>query len=233
MHGTQAQALLLVGEIHDAERRHAISGAATGQAESRACIRTALAPADGADEVAARHEDARRVAVQHEVVAADVRGQRRRADRTGAAEPEPVVVLADADQVGVAERIDLQAADEEHPAVPVLDLVEAVPAIAEGLGPAHDPVVPAEGGQRDLVEMVHVHARAKEHELHVRAVHEVREAHGGLRDRQRDPDLQFLAVVQIAGKEAGEQFGDRAVLCHRQPQYSCSASRRLMPTRSR
>ena len=103
-------------------------------------------------------------------------------------------------------RVHLHPADEEDPLLPVPDVSETVPRIAVRLGPAYDAVVPGERRQRQAVQMRHVHARAEEDQVHVRAVHQMSQAHRRLDDRHGDADHQVFLVLQVARQEDGHQF---------------------------
>ena len=76
VHGAEPHALALLVEVHDGERRDAVPRAAAGQPQAPPRVGAAAGPADRAHEVAALDEDPRRVLVDEEVEAADVRGVR-------------------------------------------------------------------------------------------------------------------------------------------------------------
>ena len=198
--------LILVVEVHDAQRGDAILRPASRQAQLPACVRATVAPADRASVVAAFDKDAGGVRIQHDVVAADMCAERRRADRTRAAEAQLGVVRSDSDQVGIPVRIHLHPADEEDPLLPMPDVRETVSRVAVRLRPAHDSVVPGERRQRQAVQMRHVHARAEEDQVHVRAVHEMSQAYRRLDDRHGNADHQVFLVLQVARQENGHHL---------------------------
>src|SRR5580704_16288010 len=105
--------------------------------------------------------------VEHDVVAPYVSAQRRCPDRSRPAELEPLVVRANADQVRIAERIDLDSADKENIVGPVLYSIEAVAGVAVRFGPPHHPPVPAVRRHRYRLEMRDVHAHPEKDQVDI------------------------------------------------------------------
>src|SRR5512146_2934362 len=126
MERAQAHPPRFLLEVHHAKRRHDVLRPSAGKTQLAARVSAAVAPSIGADIVAALDQQARAVAVEHDVIAADVGAECWRADRAGAAELQAPVIGTDTDQVGVAEAVDLDAADEKDVVAPVLEPVEAM-----------------------------------------------------------------------------------------------------------
>src|SRR5712692_9281141 len=164
----QTHAFRIFRKVEDTQRGHAVFGSTTRQSHPAAGIGATGAPTISADVVAALDKNARRVAVQYDVVTAHVSAERGGADRAWSAKAQMVIIRTDANQVGIAIRINLHAADEEDMIAPVLNAIKAMTGIAVRFRPAHHSPVPAKSRHWQAVEVGHVHARAQKDQFHVR-----------------------------------------------------------------
>ena len=206
MHRFQPHPLALLLEIEDAQRRDAEARPAAGQVQLVARIGAAFAEAEARAPVEPLGQRLLVVIVDVEIVAADVGAHAGGADAAGPAHLQMMEVAADADQVGVAVGVDLQAADEEDRLAPPLVEVRPDIVVVEIFGPARRAPVGDELERLEHLDVAQIGHGERHLHLQVRRVGEMRQQDAGAAHRQRCADRYRLVVLDLAGDERRHQL---------------------------
>ncbi len=229
MDRVQAKALARLLEVQYPERGDAVARPAPGETEATTGVGAAVVPPDGAHEVAAGDEHARGVLVHEKVEAPHVGGVGGGRDGAGAAQGEAPRIAAEADQVRVPERIDLERADEEHRVSPALLVHDDLVVVEIALRPPRAPPVGEELEVLHDRRVVEVRPGVSHHHAHARPMVEMREERARADHGEVGAHEDLLAVRDVARDEGRHQLLDRGGF----HQYSARATRRRSPIASR
>ena len=206
MHRFEPHPLGLLLEIEDAQRRDAEARPAARQVELLARVGAALAKAEARAPVEPLGQRLLVVIVDVEIVAADVGPHAGGADAARPAHLQMIEVAADADQVGVAVGVDLQAADEEDRLAPALVEVRPAVVVVEEFRPARGAPVGDELERLEHLDVAQIGHGERHLHLQVRRMGEMSEQNAGAADRQRRADRHGLVVLDLAGDERRHQL---------------------------